>query len=102
MVSLSHVTLRFGDGPSVVTALDDITLQVTEGERVCVLGANGSGKSTLASVICGLLAPDEGEVTLLGERVFGVNGVDFDAYRRVRRQIGLVFQNPEDQIVTSV
>ncbi len=102
MVSLSHVTLRFGDGPSVVTALDDITLQVTEGERICVLGANGSGKSTLASVICGLLAPDEGEVALLGERVFGVNGVDFDAYRRARRQIGLVFQNPEDQIVTSV
>ena len=102
LVSLSHVTLRFGDGPSVVTALDDITLQVTEGERVCVLGANGSGKSTLASVICGLLAPDEGEVTLLGECVFGVNGVNFDAYRRVRRQIGLVFQNPEDQIVTSI
>ena len=102
VVSLSHVTLRYGDGPSVVTALDDVTLDVAPGERVCVLGANGSGKSTLASVICGLLAPDEGVVTLVGEDVFGPDGVDFEAYQRARRQLGLVFQNPDDQIVTSI
>jgi len=102
VVSLSHVTLRYGDGPSVVTALDDVTLDVAPGERVCVLGANGSGKSTLASVICGLLAPDEGAVTLVGEDVFGPDGVDFEAYQRARRQLGLVFQNPDDQIVTSI
>ena len=101
-VSLAHITLRYDDGPHSVTALDDVTLSVAEGERICVLGANGSGKSTLASVICGLLAPDEGEVVLLGNLVFGPAGVDFDAYRRARRKIGLVFQNPEDQIVTSI
>lgn len=98
VVSLSHVTLRYDD----LTALDDITLSVAEGERVCVLGANGSGKSTLASVICGLLAPDEGEVSLVGQQVFGLNGVDFAAYQRARRDLGLVFQNPDDQIVTSI
>ena len=102
VVSLSHVTLRYGDGPSVITALDDVTLEVAAGERVCVLGANGSGKSTLASVICGLLAPDEGTVSLVGENVLGPSGVDFEAYRRARRQLGLVFQNPDDQIVTSI
>ena len=102
VVSLSHVTLRYGDGPTVTTALDDVTLSIAKGERVCVLGANGSGKSTLASVICGLLAPDEGEVTLVGEKVMGPDGIDFDAYRRARRQLGLVFQNPDDQIVTSI
>ena len=99
VVSLRHVTLRYGDK---VTALDDVSLDVAAGERVCVLGANGSGKSTLASVICGLLAPDEGEVELVGERVLGPDGVDFEAYRRARREIGLVFQNPDDQIVTSI
>ena len=62
IVSLAHVTLAYGD----LRALDNVSLDVRQGERLCVLGANGSGKSTLASVICGLLAPDAGEVTQIG------------------------------------
>lgn len=97
-VRLAHVTLRYGDS----LALDDVTLEVCRGERVCVLGANGSGKSTLASVICGLLAPDEGDVELAGHAVCTGGVPDLAAYRDARRQLGLVFQNPDDQIVTSV
>lgn len=97
-VRLAHVTLRYGDS----VALDDVTLEVCRGERVCVLGANGSGKSTLASVICGLLAPDEGGVELAGHAVCTGGVPDLAAYRDARRQLGLVFQNPDDQIVTSV
>lgn len=97
-VRLDHVTLRYGDS----LALDDVTLEVCRGERVCVLGANGSGKSTLASVICGLLAPDEGDVELAGHTVCTGGVPDLAAYRDARRQLGLVFQNPDDQIVTSV
>ena len=98
VVRLSRVTLRYGDD----CALDDVTLEVPRGQRVCVLGANGSGKSTLASVICGLLAPDEGDVELVGEHVCEGGAPDLEAYRRARRALGLVFQNPDDQIVTSV
>lgn len=98
VVRLSRVTLRYGDD----CALDDVTLEVPRGQRVCILGANGSGKSTLASVICGLLAPDEGDVELVGERVCEGGVPDLAAYRRARRGLGLVFQNPDDQIVTSV
>lgn len=98
VVRLSRVTLRYGDD----CALNDVTLEVPRGQRVCVLGANGSGKSTLASVICGLLAPDEGDVELVGERVCEAGAPDLAAYRRARRDLGLVFQNPDDQIVTSV
>lgn len=98
VVRLSRVTLRYGDD----CALDDVTLEVPRGQRVCVLGANGSGKSTLASVICGLLAPDEGDVELVGELVCEGGAPDLEAYRRARRALGLVFQNPDDQIVTSV
>ena len=98
VVRLSRVTLRYGDD----CALDDVTFEVPRGQRVCVLGANGSGKSTLASVICGLLAPDEGDVELVGERVCEAGAPDLVAYRRARRGLGLVFQNPDDQIVTSV
>lgn len=97
-VRLAHVTLRYGNS----AALDDVTLEVCRGERVCVLGANGSGKSTLASVICGLLAPDEGDVELAGHTVCTGGVPDLAAYRDARRQLGLVFQNPDDQIVTSV
>lgn len=97
-VRLDHVTLRYGDS----LALDDVTLEVCRGERVCVLGANGSGKSTLVSVICGLLAPDEGDVELAGHAVCTGGVPDLAAYRDARRQLGLVFQNPDDQIVTSV
>lgn len=97
-VRLAHVTLRYGDS----VALDDVTLEVCRGERACVLGANGSGKSTLASVICGLLAPDEGDVELAGHAVCTCGVPDLAAYRDARRQLGLVFQNPDDQIVTSV
>lgn len=97
-VRLAHMTLRYGNS----LALDDVTLEVCRGERVCVLGANGSGKSTLASVICGLLAPDEGDVELVGHAVCTGGVPDLAAYRDARRQLGLVFQNPDDQIVTSV
>ena len=98
VVRLSRVTLRYGDD----CALDNVTLEVPRGQRVCVLGANGSGKSTLASVICGLLAPDEGDVELVGECVCEGGAPDLAAYRQARRALGLVFQNPDDQIVTSV
>lgn len=102
VASLSHVTLRYESGAQ---ALHDVSLEVRRGEHLCVLGANGSGKSTLASVICGLLAPDEGVVELVGLPVFdsGRQGpIDFDAYAQARRHLGLVFQNPDDQIVTTV
>ncbi len=98
LARLSHVLLNYG----VTAALDGVDLAIHEGERVCVLGANGSGKSTLAQVLCGLLAPDKGSVELVGRAVCDDGQVDLDAYRLARRKLGLVFQNPDDQIVTSV
>ncbi|MCI1666130.1 MAG: energy-coupling factor transporter ATPase [Atopobiaceae bacterium] len=100
VVRLEGVRLTYDEGST--WALDDVTLEVQAGERICVLGANGSGKSTLASVICGLLAPDEGTVELMGEMAFDGHSADADAYRHARHHIGLVFQNPDDQIVTTV
>lgn len=97
-VRLEHVTLRYDS----TEALCDVSLEVRRGERLCVLGANGSGKSTLASVVCGLLAPDGGTVELAGRRVCTDGTPDLAAYREARRKLGLVFQNPDDQIVTSI
>lgn len=85
-----------------VVALNHISFSIPAGERTCIVGANGSGKSTVASILSGLTAPDEGTVSFLGTTVVNDGQVDFEAYKTIRPQLGLVFQNPEDQIICSV
>lgn len=97
-IDLQHVSVRYGN----VHALRDVSLSINEGEYLCVVGSNGSGKSTLGTIMCGLLAPDEGHVCLLNECVYSNNAAHFGAYSRAQQQLGLVFQNPDDQIITSV
>ena len=65
-VSIDAVTKRFGNGPSSVLALDGISLRVTRGEFVCIVGASGCGKSTLLSLVAGLDRPTSGSVTADG------------------------------------
>jgi len=78
-------------------ALDGISLHIEQGSFVCVLGGNGSGKSTLAKHVNALLAPDEGNV-----RVLGADTGDAESLFFIRSNAGMVFQNPDDQIVASV
>ena len=85
-----------------VVALDHVSFSIPAGKRTCIVGANGSGKSTVASILSGLTAPDEGTVSFLGTTVVNDGQVDFEAYKTIRPQLGLVFQNPEDQIICSV
>jgi len=66
-VRFRNVSMRFGD----VAVLDDINLDVAEGEFVCILGPSGCGKSTLLNIAGGFLAPAAGEVAIDGERVTG-------------------------------
>lgn len=97
--TLSDVTFVHAKG---VVALDHVSFSIPAGKRTCIVGANGSGKSTVASILSGLTAPDEGTVTFLGTTVVHDGQVDFEAYKTIRPQLGLVFQNPEDQIICSV
>ena len=99
-VSLDAVSFSYDRGAS--WAVQQVSMRVRRAERLCIIGPNGSGKSTLARIIAGLVAPDVGLVTLLDHRVFAHGRPDADAYRSARRTIGAVFQNPEDQIVTTV
>ena len=100
IVKLRDVRFTYDGGAT--WALDGVSLDIRRGERICLTGPNGSGKTTLSRVIAGLMAPDEGHVTLLGNAVFDDAGAHTQAYRAARRGIGAVFQNPEDQIVTTV
>ncbi|MDH6236358.1 ABC transporter ATP-binding protein [Cryobacterium sp. CG_9.6] len=73
------------------TVLRDVTLHLTE-QRIGIVGANGSGKSTLARMINGLVSPDSGTVTVDGLNVASRG-------KEVRRRVGFVFTNPDNQIV---
>ena len=97
MLQLERVSYTYRSGHSSVAALRDVSLDVSPGEMVVVLGANGSGKSTLARLANGLLVPDEGAV-----RVDDLDTADEDATWEVRTRVGLVFQNPDNQIVGTV
>ena len=77
--------------------LDGIDFSVEEGEFVAVLGHNGSGKSTLARLTNGLLTPKSGKIT-----VFGLDAGEESNLFEIRKQVGIVFQNPDNQTVASI
>ena len=78
-------------------ALDGVTTRVRRGEFVAVLGANGCGKSTLAKHFNAILLPEQGAVT-----VEGMDTADDDKLYDIRQKVGMVFQNPDNQIVATV
>ena len=84
-----------GSVPPVV--LDGVDLEIAEGSFVAVLGHNGSGKSTLAKHMNAILLPTGGKVY-----VSGIDTADEDALLDIRRTVGMVFQNPDNQIVANV
>ena len=78
-------------------SLCGINLDIAEGSFVAVLGHNGSGKSTLAKHMNAILIPDEGQVL-----IDGIDTADEERVIDVRRTVGMVFQNPDNQIVANV
>ena len=85
----------------VIPALKSVNLAVKEGEYISVLGHNGSGKSTLAKLLNLILIPTSGKIFIDGEDVSDENLSD-DQVFEVRKKIGMVFQNPDNQIVATV
>ena len=77
--------------------LSGVSFSVGKGEYVAVIGHNGSGKSTLARLFNGLIKPDKGEIT-----VCGYSSLDKKNLFEIRKRIGVVFQNPDNQLVASI
>lgn len=98
--NLIHDFVKIGEDGSVsgtLRALDDVSLEVERGSFVAVLGHNGSGKSTLAKHINALLQPTSGAVLVEGK-----NTKHDDKVLLIRQQAGMVFQNPDNQMIANV
>jgi cobalt/nickel transport system ATP-binding protein len=91
IISLKEVKFNY---PAGVSAVNDVSFEIKQGEKVALLGPNGSGKSTLILLLAGLLMPNKGEI-----RVFGQQTSSKD-FQKFRSRIGIVFQDPDDQLFT--
>ncbi len=89
------------DGVPSEPALRDISLEIREGEYVAVLGHNGSGKSTFAKLLNMILTTDKGKIIIDGTEITSSSMTDDDMFE-VRRKVGMVFQNPDNQLVATI
>ena len=92
IIELENLTFRYQKNDER-PALKDVSLKVYPGEWVAIIGHNGSGKSTLAKTINGLLAPETGKVQV------GDYQLNEENLWSIRRMVGMVFQNPDNQFV---
>lgn len=98
MIDVKHMSHAYEDEEGLVMyALKDVTLQINKGEFIAIIGTNGSGKSTLAKHFNVLLQPTDGSC-----EVCGLLTSDYDNVWPIRQHVGMVFQNPDNQIVAAI
>lgn len=97
MIKFDEVTHFYNsEQGNKVASLSKINLEIEKGDFIAIIGANGSGKSTLARHINGLLLPSEGDVL-----VESYNTKDLNMIWSIRTKVGMVFQNPDNQLVAT-
>ena len=90
LIAVRGMSKKYTMGPSTVTALDKVSLDIAEGEFVAIMGASGSGKSTFMNLLGCLDTPSEGEYRLAGEKVSDLTTDQLATIRN--RRIGFIFQ----------
>lgn len=91
IVTLTNIVFQYESAEQ--PALEDVSLEIYEGEWLAIVGHNGSGKSTMAKLLNGLQFPQQGQITVCGRLLQEESVWD------IRKQIGMVFQNPDNQFV---
>jgi len=81
----------YGEEPNIVKALDDVSIDINEGEFIAIIGTSGSGKSTLLNMLGGLDRPTSGDVYILEKKLSAMKDEELTIFRR--RNIGFIFQN---------
>jgi energy-coupling factor transport system ATP-binding protein len=99
MLGVNNVTFNYSKQgeEDVPPAVREVSLRITEGETVAIIGHNGSGKSTLVKLLAAILHPNSGSVVVDGLRT-DAGGEDIWT---IRQRVGIVFQNPDDQLVAN-
>ena len=99
LIEFQNVSFSYGtdEGEERVDVIENLNLNIEKGSFTAVLGHNGSGKSTLAKLTNGILFPQQGKVLVDGSETKPDDSI-FD----IRKKVGMVFQNPDNQIVASI
>lgn len=91
ILEVQNLKKYYGDGDTMVKALNGVDLSIEEGEFTAIVGTSGSGKSTLLHMLGGLDYATEGSVTVAGKKIFDLNEKELTIFRR--RHIGFIFQS---------
>ena len=90
-LSAESVTKIYGDGETVVRAVDEVSFDIVPGQFVALVGPSGSGKTSMLAIIAGLLSPTSGEVSIAGQRLSEMSERKRTRFRG--REIGFAFQS---------
>lgn len=91
-IDIKNLRYRYPDG---TLAIDDISLNIKGAKKIAILGSNGSGKSTLLQHLNGLILPQQGSISINGNKITKEN------LRDIRKTVGYVFDNPDDQLFST-
>ena len=90
LIEARNVTKKYKVGTEIITALDDVTLSIEQGEFIAILGTSGCGKSTLLNMLSGLERPTKGDIIVNGVRINKVNEKNMSKFRS--KEMGFIFQ----------
>lgn len=96
MIDIQRVSFSYSE-QDFLPALQNVSLQIHEGETIAIIGHNGSGKSTLTKLLAAMLFPQSGSILVDGLRTDTAR----DDIWTIRQRVGMVFQNPDDQLIAS-
>ena len=97
IIEVKDISFEYITEESKFKAIEDLSLNVAQGEFVAIIGHNGSGKSTLSKNLNAILTPTQGDIV-----INGLNTKEEEHLWDIRQSAGMVFQNPDNQIVATV
>lgn len=107
IIKAENLIFYYSDEPDalsgkVIAAVNGISVEIERGSFTAIIGHNGSGKSTLAKLLSGVLCPTSGRVTVCTEEGVCYDCADEAHNLDIRKTVGMVFQNPDNQLVASI